>query len=288
MNFRCFFLAVSFLVVVVPVPAQPSPRWPRADRCFHEPSQGHPYSAEFLLTSVQLLPTGDLTKHMVKEFQALDSRGRFFHGSDFPPSGPRAQSLPVLVSGHICDPEAATQTMWSSWDKRTIVLHLPARAERLGCWKSDDGVFTLNFETSSHPVGGPNPGDSDPVVASEPESPSVVTEELGTTQIQGLEAKGYYSSWRAFGDGQGEPPYLNEEHWVVPSLNLWVSQEVEYPRKANWTVRWSRELVSINDSEPETYMFQPPSTYPVTMEMMRQVSCKDLEGPKPPESPHLK
>ena len=268
--------------------AQLWPQWPRADRCFYEPSQGHPYSAEFLLTSVQLLPTGDLSRHLSKEFQALDSQGHFFHGSDFPPSGPRALNLPVLVSGLVCDPAALTQIMWNSRDRRTIELHLPEPAERHGCWKSDDGMFTLNFGDSSYPVDASNPGNSDPVVKSEPEPPNVETEELGTTLIQGLEAKGYHSSWRVFGDGPGESPYLNEEHWVVPSLNLWVSQEVEYPRKANRTIRWSREPVSIKDSEPEAYMFQPPSTYPLTAERMRRVWCKELEGPKRPQSPHLK
>jgi hypothetical protein len=285
MNFRRVFLAVSFLVVLVPTAAQPSPRWPRADRCFYEPSHGHPYSAEFLLTSVQLLPTGELERHLLKEFQALDAKGRFYHGSDFPPSGPRAQSLPVLVSGHVCDPAAATQTMWSSYDRRTIVLHVPALEDRHGCWRSDDGVFTLDFEHAARAKGAsrPNP-DSALIAQSEPSG--AVTEDLGTTLIQGFEAKGYRSSWPPL--AEGDPPYLNEVHWVVPSLNLWVSQEVEYPRKVNWTIRWSRELVSIKDSEPEAYMFQPPSTYPVTKETMRSVSCEELEGPKPPQSPHLK
>jgi hypothetical protein len=112
-------------------------------------------------------------------------------------------------------------------------------------------------------------------------------EDLGTMPIQGLEAQGHHSTWRSADDSEREPPYLNEEHWVVPSLNLWVSQEVEYPRRVNRTIRWSRELVSIKDSEPDPPTFQPPSEYPVTTEGMHPVSCKDLDAPQPPQSPHL-
>jgi hypothetical protein len=84
MTFRRVLLTISFLLVLMPVAAQPSPHWPRADRCFYEPSHGNPYSAEFLLTSVQLLPSGDLSRHLSKEFQALDSHGALLPRERFP------------------------------------------------------------------------------------------------------------------------------------------------------------------------------------------------------------
>lgn len=280
---------LCFVSAVVPMVSQPSPRWPRADRCLSEPSHGHPFSAEFKLTSVQLLTSGDLSTHVSRESQALDSQGRFYHGGDFPPTVPGAQNLPSLTSGHICDPAGGTQTMWNSRDRRTIILRLPSSEKRHGCWKSEDGLFSLNFEhgQEANPAGDPNITGR-PIPGSEGERSKALTQDMGITMIQGLEARGYGSSWPPPEQGQNEPPYLNEEHWIVPSLNLWVSQEVEYPRKINRTIRWSRELVSIKDSEPEAALFQPPPDYPVTDEEIHSVSCKDLNPPQPPQSSHLK
>jgi hypothetical protein len=110
---------------------------------------------------------------------------------------------------------------------------------------------------------------------------------LGPTWVQGIEAQGYRSFLAPAQEGQSDPPYLSEEHWAAPSLGIWVMQEVNYPRKLNSTLKWSREPVSIDVSEPDPLLFEPPREYPVTSLQMRQVSCSELQPPVSAQSPHL-
>lgn len=288
----CFRAVVALCVVsvVLEVSPQPSPRFPRADRCMSEPLQGRAYSAEFKVISLQLLASGEEFTHNSTERQARDAHGRFYHSGVFPPTRPGMEDYPPLVTAHICDSAANTLTMWSSVERRTIVLHLPPPDTHRGCWRSDTEDFTLNFEKAprDRPSSDSPPGERPiPERADETGRAKPTVERLGPELVQGVEALGYRSFFPPAQDGQKDPPYLSEEHWVATSLGIWVMQEVTYPRKLNSTLKWSREPVGIEVSEPDPLLFEPPQEYPVTSLEMHQVSCTELAPPAPAQSPHL-
>lgn len=285
-RFNPIILCLCLASVSLPVVSQPSPRWPLANRCMSEPIRGRPYSAEFRVRSTAMLPSGEVFTHNSTERQARDAHGRFYHSSVFPPTVPGTENHPPLISGHVCDSAAGTQTMWSSFDRLTIVLHLPPPNQHHGCWKTDNGDFILDFEPHNR-LGTMLDSTLAPAPADEqrPEKPTV--EQLGPSLIQGIEAEGYRSFLPPAQAGQKDPPYISEEHWIAPSLGIWVMQDVTYPPKPNQTIKWSREPVSIEASEPDPLLFEPPKEYPVTSLEMRLVPCDEIAPPKSAQSRHI-
>ena len=83
------------------------------------------------------------------------------------------------------------------------------------------------------------------------------------------------------------PPYLTEEHWIAPSLGIWISQEVIYPRRMGSGMKWSRELASLNLADPDLSTFQPPQAYDVVTEDMHQVVCGQPAASPPQRQPRL-
>jgi hypothetical protein len=254
---------------------------PPATTCKLEPGQGLPYTAEFKLISTQLLASGDVFTHRSTEMQALDSHGRFFLGVEFPATSREVSGVPPLVSGRICDPVSNTQTNWDSRDRRAVILNMPRSDQRHGCWQSDSGDFRINFDLGSHPPAFKSPPHADSVpsqgIADKTDSQKLVRDDLGSQSFQGVEAVGYRSTWPPVESGQPDPPYLTEEHWVAPSLGIWISQEVEYPRRLNRTIKWSKELASLSLAEPDFSKFLPPMDFQTVTEEMHQVPCNSLQ-----------
>lgn len=261
------FILCTLAAVVLPGIAQ-SRYMPPATACTLEPGEGSPFTAQFVLISVQLLASGDIYTHRSAEIQALDSHGRSYESTEFPITSPKPIAYAPLVSGRVCDPVNNTQTLWDTHDRRTVILKMPEPAERRGCWQSDDGQFRINF-------GLGRPSETRGIQSDESRSngPSLQVEELGTSVFQGVEAVGYRSTWPAPSNGAPDPPYLMEEHWIAPSLGIWVSQEVDYPRKLNQTLKWSRELANLEATEPDALLFEPPQNYTIKKENMREVPC---------------
>lgn len=255
---------------------------PPATACTLEPGEGHPFTAQFTLISVQLLATGDIYTHRSAEIRALDSYGRSYESVEFPITSPKPIAYAPLVSGGVCDPVTNTQTLWDSHDRRTVILNMPEPVERRGCWQTEDGEFHINFE-----LGRPaefRGGHSD---ANGSNGPSPQVEELGTSIFQGVEAVGYRSTWPAPTNGAPDPPYLMEEHWIAPGLGIWISQEVDYPRKLNRTLKWSRELANLETTEPDALLFEPPQHYSVKTENMHKVPCEKMSASSPIVRPRL-
>ncbi len=184
------------------------------------------------------------------------------------------QKGPARVTGETCDPVSNTQLQWDSQGNRVTVLAMPKPEERQGCWESELGDFTINFETPKFPAASKAVSPPDPDAAFE-NRPKPTVEDLGAASIQGVEVLGTRTTWPpASGEpGEREPPYLREEHWISPLLGIWLKQEVDYPM-GNHTIKWMRGVASLSLNDPEPSTFEPPRGYTVLTETMHRSPCE--------------
>lgn len=164
---------------------QPAAR--RVWTCEPDPERHVPYSAEFTLTDVKPGPNGTLITYNYSEMQSLDSHGRTLDSVTFPDP---MQKGPARVTGGTCDPVSNTQMQWDSRLNRVTVLAMPKPEQRQGCWESERGDFTIDFESpklsraSSTVVHQPNPD------ATFDNQPKPTVDDLGEVSIQGVKALG--------------------------------------------------------------------------------------------------
>ena len=283
----------SFAVLAILLPAIPAVGqfdvMPPAKTCRAEPSQHQPYTVEFRLIDMKLLADGTVFTYRPSEVDALDSHGRTMMSVTFPSVSGKN---PSWVTGGACDPVNNTQTIWNSAVHRAVVLKMPKPEERNGCWQSTSGEFKISFESLARPdkdeqtsAGREPEAPVNPSSSIEP--PRAISEDLGTAMFQGVEAHGYRSTWPPVADDKTVPPYLTEEHWVATSLGIWISQEVVYPQKIGWTMKWSKELASLNLADPDLSTFQPPQAYDVVTEDLHQVVCGQPAASPPQRQPRL-
>ena len=283
----------SFAVLAILLPAIPAVGqfdvMPPANTCKAEPSQHEPYTVEFRLIEAKPQADGTLITYRNSEVEALDSHGRTLL-SDTSPSV--SGKNPSWVTGGACDPVNNTQTIWNSAVHRAVVLNMPKPDERKGCWQSSAGDFSIRFENlirqdkdgqRSTGKDAEAPGSPSPAI----DPPRAISEDLGTAMFQGVEAHGYRSTWPPVADDKTVPPYLTEEHWVATSLGIWISQEVVYPQKIGWTMKWSKELASLDLTNPAPSTFQPPEGYDIVTEDMHQVACSQLAAAPSQRQPRL-
>ncbi len=104
----------------------------------------------------------------------------------------------------------------------------------------------------------------------QPGKPEV--EDLGTTTIQGVEARGTRTTTTipAGEIGNDQPIVTTSEHWISRDFGLVVREITDDPR----TGKRTRELVSLDRGEPDIAAFQPPDGYDVTVEELHEVSCQ--------------
>jgi hypothetical protein len=239
---RCKVLPiVAVAALALPVASQVTRSHTSATAETHIRTAPTPYTAEYRVTRVQVLANGTTITRESKDVKALDSQGRRMTAvTTTSESGDHAETTHVIVF----DPVAHTQTHWNSPGTRATVTAMPAPGSAHNC--------------------SPTAPDPDAVhVTSGPHSTST-TENLGTSSIQGVEARGrrITTTIPAGGVGNEEPLVTTKEIWnaIAVGLNgLLVRDVTDDPRAGKST----RELTQLTQSDPDPATFQPPAGYEI-------------------------
>jgi hypothetical protein len=184
------------------------------------------------------------------------------------------------TSGIIHDPVAGSQINWNSSRKLATVNKLPPLEQRHGCWQTESGHSSMTWPPAE-PSGGavqgasannPTPASTIPAVVSRRPKPE--REDLGTTTILGVEARGQrWVHTTPVGEiGNDQPLVSTTENWTSTEFGFLVRQLQDDPQSGTRT----RELVSLTRAEPDPSTFQPPEGYEVVTEEM--VPCKTSPG----------
>jgi hypothetical protein len=220
-----------------------------------------PYTAEYRLTHTQRLSDGNLINIESKEVVAVDSQHRTMRSNTetLIPSNP---SLGTRV--FVTDPVARTNATWTSSGQRATVNTWPEAGALRGC--------TPNATRRD----GLNPG-----VARSPR-PKPVIEDLGTDTVQGIEAHGrrVTTTIPAGELGNEAPMVRTSEVWtaVSPALAHLVVREIsDNPQSGHKT----KELVSLDQREPDPAAFQPPPGYEIVHMTTSQAVCSTEAFPTP-------
>lgn len=258
-----------------PPASQPS----RVEGNSTHPARVEAYSAEFKIVSAQTLADGTTISRETKDVEARDSQGRSLHVTT--QSTSPAASGGELTRGRIENPVDNVNITWDSQRKQATVMKLPPGEQRYGCWKSESGRLTLNYGRFN-PASAVAPKDRPGLIVG---GESTLTEsvgsmrkqqqkhkDLGTTMIQGLEARG--ERWTTVipaGEiGNDRPITTMRETWRATGFPLTLREISIDPRMGKRT----RETVSLTLGEPDLSMFQPPEGYPVVTEEMHEVECQ--------------
>jgi len=205
-----------------------------------------PYTAEYKISSVSTLANGATITHESTEVRALDSEGRRMTSrTEIPLTGDQAARTHVWIS----DPVARTTSSWESPGQTATVTAMAAPGSQTSC---------------------PPLAPQQPTV--EPTKPAV--EDLGTRTILGVEARGRRTTYTIPEGkiGNDAPLTRTDEIWsaIAPGLRgLSVREMVDNPQSG----KMDKELVNLNQSEPDAAVFQPPAGYEIVNKSAPQVQC---------------
>jgi len=230
------------------------------------------YTAEFKTVHVRTLANGTTITTETTEVRARDSQGRNLMILTRTP----LHGVTEFKNGSIDDPVENTRIIWNSHDKKAKIIRLPVQDQRHGCWTSVGSPrITINYgsdvpppSTTATAAGGGAAGSA--MVGAEVGEVSKTEEtrkDLGTTTIQGLEARGmrFTSVIPAGKVGNDIPITTTREVWHVPGFPFALREAFDDPRSGKTT----RETVSLTIGEPDLVMFQPPEGYEaVNVEMV--------------------
>jgi hypothetical protein len=225
-------------------------------------------------------PDGELvTSYYSTQINAQDSDGREFMSvtAQSPSRTTRGKA-----TGRVCDPTRQQQIIWDSDQKLAVVLAMPSLNQRHGCWVSDSGEFTIDFDAAKAARAASRSRTLWEASAAGRTGSPANFEDLGTVEFQGLQTHGYRSTWPPAAPGDSIPAYLAEEHWVAPSLGMWVKQQVDYPRRQGFTVKWAKELISYMPGEPAQALFEVPDGFEVVKQSMHPGACSRPDADKVP------
>lgn len=269
-------LSVASLISILALPAfgqiaTPLNRTPR------QMGPAPAFTAEFKTLNVRTLADGTTITRETRETDARDSQGRSFHLTTL-----AGMNGSESTHGQIENPIDNTSITWDSHRKKATVIELPPVDQRFGCWRSDSGRETISY--------GSRPGTAPPVSAQRGVGIGIVNgapagllsgrnrdgrqrEELGTTIIQGLEAKG--ERWTTVipaGEmGNDKPITTVRETWRATGFPFILREVYEDPRMGKRT----RETVSLTMGEPDISLFQPPDGYELVTEEMHEIACAE-------------
>ena len=210
-----------------------------------------PYTAEYKVTHTQRLADGNLIDLESKEVVAFDSEHRHMTAKTgtLVPGGSPLGTRVILI-----DPVARTTSIWTSPGQRVTINTMPELGAPRGCPASAARGDAVNLAR----IPGPKPN----------------TEDLGTDTIQGYEAHGRRSTTTIPAGQIGNEAALvrTRETWMAaaPTLQGVVVREISEDPQSGRTIR---ELVSLDQREPDATLFQPPSGYEITRMTMSQPAC---------------
>jgi hypothetical protein len=267
-----------------------------------------PYTVEFKTTNVLTLANGTVITTEIKEVVARDQDGRRMSSTTNPPTAGR----PAITNVHVSDPVTGEDINWNSLSKVAHEVKRPVGAARQGCWATPDGRYRANYghsntgasaqplplEPPSPPPGtampAASPLASDPNAFIAPDGKKIVVvgvkpapgeaapaapakndaihEDLGADNILGVQVRGSRTTTTTPAGAQGndQPLVRTDEYWMAPSLGMMLRSITEDPRMGKMT----REAVSVDLTNPEPALFQPPADYKLETEVMQPVACR--------------
>lgn len=218
-----------------------------------------PYTAEYKISSRSTLANGVTITHESTEVVALDSEGRRMDArTEIPASADQTERTHFMVT----DPVARTTSSWESPGRTAKVTAMPVPGAQTSC-----------------PTVAPQQPSS--------EAPKSVTEDLGTETILGVEARGRRTTFTIPEGkiGNSAPLTRTDEIWsaIAPGLRgLQVRVIVDNPQSA----KMEKELVNLNQSEPDAAVFQPPAGYEIVHKDAPPVECAAAQAaPVPTPQP---
>ena len=210
-----------------------------------------PYTAEYRVTRMKTLAGGTTITHESTEVRASDSEGRVMTSrTDIPESGGQT----VRTHFQVVDPVARTTSTWDSPGQKATVTAMPAPGAQGSC------------TATAAPPGTVEP-------------PKPVIEDLGTETIEGVEARGRRTTWQiAAGTiGNGAPLNRTNEVWFAVATvlrGLTVREIMDDPQSG----KTDRELVILNQSDPDASVFQPPAGYEFVNKKAPLVQCATAQA----------
>jgi hypothetical protein len=277
--------ATAIIAMAIPLTAQISPCQQTAPCPVNPPKPPKllSFTAEIKIHSVQTLADGTTITRDSKEQQARDSQNRYF-SSRTNPFAIANEAADAFVFSNAHDPVDGTQTNWDSRTRKATVLKMPSRDQQHGCWASSSGgrwnfgpmppqprpAPSLGIGTGGGFITGAvaSVGPSGPP----PVRPRPTNEDLGTAVIMGLEAHGTRMTITTpvGAIGNDKPLVRTTETWTAPGLPTPLRQISSDPRTGTET----REVVSLDLSEPPLSTFQPPEGYEITVDELHEVPCQ--------------
>jgi hypothetical protein len=204
-----------------------------------------PYTANQKTTTVQILANGTTITRETIAKEARDSSGRTFHESvfDFPMGDGETGKQSMF---NVFDPVNRISINWSTQSKVANVFHMPDPMQMR------QGPMPMP-RAQGVQLGSTLPTGNVPL--------QPVREDLGTKNINGLEAKGnrITTTYPVGRVGNDQPFTVTHETWVSEELMLAVMQIDNDPRTGVRTM----ELTDIERGEPDPAVFQAPEGYTV-------------------------
>ena len=227
------------------------------DRFDHFAGQAKgPYTATWSEQSVQPLTNGTTITHTSTTKIARDTNGRVYE-EVHRTTATRENSTPhEVVSYHVHDPVAGTETSWSSETKTATVFHRPgsAAADARRAARTQPAGEAEQSATNSRP------------------QPDVQREDLGTRTIAGVAATGTRITHVIPAERQGNdaPITSTREVWRSAEGVVLASTETD-PRFGTST----RTATAFQAGEPSAALFQAPQGYTL------QPATRPVHGPGP-------
>lgn len=204
-----------------------------------------PYTATWTEQSVQTLTNGTTITHESSTRIGRDSSGRIYEEVHHTAATPANSQPHEVVSYHVHDPVAQTETSWSSETKTATVFHRSASAN-----------------AESRPAGHVRPADSAAQSATGTgEQPDVQREDLGTKIIAGVAAQGTRITHVIPEGRQGNdaPITSTREVWRSTEYGVVLASTASDPRFGTRT----RTATAFQPGEPNAALFQAPAGYTV-------------------------
>jgi hypothetical protein len=229
------------------------------------PEKFQPYTAEFKITNVKVLADGTTITREYKLVEARDAQGRRMTETS-PISGSGEPNAGTV--GTVNDPADGSSVIWQSSFRKAYARKLPPPDQRHGCWATDTGSWTANFDASERlrEQAEVNPAHVPPAI-----------EDLGSDTIDGVAVQGLriVRTTVAGAIGNNNPLVTTSESWQAPNLGGLTLRSVRNDPQEG---KSSRELVSLKQGEPDPALFQPPAGYEIVVQEMHQVPCAQLQA----------
>lgn len=204
-----------------------------------------PCTATWTDTFVQTLADGTIITRQITTKFARDASGRTYTETH--------NSLPIGPDGHqhevvfyiVQDPVAHTSLSWNSNAKEATLLHQPAPEAAAPRALSAIRTMPLQANTSQAPRPDPN----------------FQHEDLGTKNIDGVNAKGFRITQNipAGQIGNDQPITVVSESWHSAEYDLIMLSTSSDPRVGKST----REITDFEPGDPDPSLFQAPQGYSV-------------------------